>query len=307
VGPWIILATYYFGSPIPHTIAVKSVSNPLILDVGLIGQYFLTWWRSVAPFHEFWAVASTPVSDYLLIGVVLTLASLAVLGSVRGICINKRMTVVVLLLWGFVCYRTLFRLNPYFMWYLPPFMALCVLMASVGIGWLGDRQQGIAIVISVTLAAFYATPLLFTMKIDRDVQAGIEDAVRTKMAESLNARMRDRDTVVLEPLGYPGWFARNKTIYDFPGLGSKIALEVYKRYHHMPGLIKDLKPSFVVARPDEVNEILTRLPDFAVMYGLVETFDARPDLSLTHWGTSYYKVDSHFELYQRRNVDVSNN
>jgi hypothetical protein len=142
----------------------------------------------------------------------------------------------------------------------------------------------------------------FSFPLDRRMQAEIEDAVRLKTGERLNELMGPEDTAVLEPLGYFGWAARNKTIYDMPGLGSRISVEALKsrKDPYLFGLVDALKPTFIVMRPLELNLLKQNYPKTAALYTPVARIQARPNLDLSHLGYEYRKADADFTILKKQ-------
>jgi hypothetical protein len=185
------------------------------------------------------------------------------------------------------------------MWYLPPFLALVFLLAGVGLNWLAKLSVPAAATIGVAIAIPYAVQAPFTMPLDRRQQVNIEVAVRTKVGQRLNALMSPNDTVVLEPPGFIGLEILPRRTYDFPGLTSYHAFEAWKNYHHMTGLIIDLKPEFVVQRPAERAEFEGRQPELAQHYVPIETIEAPPGLKLENLGLVYYVLDNKYTIYRR--------
>src|SRR5262249_19724160 len=176
--PWFIFATLYYGSPVPHPVVVKSYDSPLgsmdwsqILDWPQILAYLKLWWKEVAPFRQYFAWNhSPPVSDIWLQVIVGVAAACAAIGAKWAARIEPRILTVFAFLVGFIIYRTAARVNPYFMWYLPPFTALFFLFAAAGVAWLYWLQRAASAVVGCWLFASYAMHLPFTMQLDKRVQ-----------------------------------------------------------------------------------------------------------------------------------------
>ena len=184
------------------------------------------------------------------------------------------------------------------MWYLPPFTALAAIVAAFGLSWLG-RLPGIAV--GGALALAYAIPLPLALPIERDLQNKIEDGVRTTVGRELDRLMEPGDTAAMEPLGYAGWFARNKTIYDFPGLSSPIAVAAVKgmRPHAtLARMIDVLKPTFIVLRPHDLPELQERFPETFALYREVRRIGGSPP-ELENMGLRHGTVDALFFVYER--------
>jgi hypothetical protein len=298
--PWIVFATLYYGSPVPHTIRVKSFIARIIAENVSVGRYLADAWGQIAPFRQFTGFDQVPVSDLALQVVVAAVLALAVLGAVSAVRRDSRMLAILAVVAGFFAYRALARVMPYFMWYTPPFTALLFLFAACGVSWIAQRQKAVAALAACALAAAYAIPLGFSMPLDKRVQEEVENKVRLPVGQKLRELMGDRDTVVLEPLGFIGWGARNKTTYDWPGLSSPTAFAAYQRDISLSGFIANLSPTFLALRPREWDELATRKPEVAARYEAVETFRARADLSLRFGGAAYSLGDTVFTIYRLR-------
>lgn len=298
-GPWLLFATLYYGSPVPHTIYAKSALNSDSFLSGDAWQYLLNTWRSLAPFREYWAVSATPVPEWLLVATVLSVVVLALVGFFFVFSFDKRAIVPASALFIFFSYRTLFNIDPYYMWYMPPFMGLLFLFAGGGLSYLQrNTSNSAAVALSAYLILAYSVHLPFTMPIDRAVQQEIEDGIRTTVGIKLNELMTEDDNAVLEPLGYIGWQARNKTIFDFPGLSSPTSRRILEENtgQGIPGVIRELKPDYLVLRPRELASLRRWLPRLASSYQVVYHIKPEKKIKLSRWGVSYSPSGTEFYI-----------
>jgi hypothetical protein len=144
------------------------------------------------------------------------------------------------------------------------------------------------------------------MPLDRKVQRTIETAVREKTGRLLAQMMGPRDTVVLEPLGFMGWAARNRTIFDFPGLGSKVSVRAMKRIAEpsVAALVDGLQPTYAVLRPNEFQD-LAQFPATLARYEEAAHITADPRLRLRKRGYEYAVTDNDFRILRRtRDFDL---
>jgi hypothetical protein len=269
-APWLIFATLYYGSPIPNTIVAKSHSgriSPMSGSMDAAVDYAIRSWRDFAPFLEFIA-AYTTWNKLPFLAIVLTCLLLGGVGAISGFFRDRRFIVVALIVATFMFYRISSISYSYFMWYIPPFTALFSLCIGAGIQALAKKHDGAAMGLATVLSLAYVLPLPLMFSLDRAVQINIDDGVRKQVGLKLNELMTADDTVSLEPLGYVGFYARNKTVYDFPGLGSKIAVAAVKDspITNVAGLVSKLQPNYAVLRPKEAAELQERYPDVAARY-----------------------------------------
>lgn len=298
--PWLVFATVYYGSPIPQTIVAKQLaaqSGFLATGMPNVINYASDAWRYLAPFKQYWAAYSAPIPDAGLQTIVATLVALALVGGVYAIRTNPRMTVPFLSLLFFFAYRITFTMEPYFMWYMPPFVALIFLFAAAGI----TAMRVLGTPLAAVLAIAYALPVFFLLPLDRTMQEAIENGVRAPLGRRLNQLMGPDDTALMEPLGYTGWNARNKTIFDFPGLASRVALQSHKKSpQSMPSVINDLKPTFLALRPGELENLRKALPDTAALYQTVDHITAQQPVTLENFGAAYWLIDNDFTILKKR-------
>ena len=303
--PWIVFATLYYGSPIPHTIVAKSFSFRaglhLPIDWRVLGNYFLASWKSVAPFREYWFVQRSPIPDAVLVSIVLLVAVLALIGMARASVHRPRMLAVAAFMLAFFAYYVGSVIIPYYMWYLRPFLALAAVFAGYGISTLALAAPRLACASGLAIALAYSLPLPFVLPLDRRMQIEVDDAVRARVGRRLDSLMGPDDTAVLEPLGYIGWFARNKTIYDFPGLGSKVAVRALRTMRDTTpcALIRRLKPTFAVLRPHEYERLRDSYQEIAELYTVVEDIKGPTERVIGNLGTNYGIADGEFLILRR--------
>ena len=303
--PWYGFATLYYGSPVPNTIVAKSWSYQ-------IGMFSASWeemwrftlisWRDYAPFKGFCFAEEAPLPDVVLKAIVALILLLFIGGMVLAARRKSGLLIAGMAFIGFVAYRNTTILNSYYMWYLPPFTALLFLVAGYGLSGLVAAGPRPAIALGLILASSYALHLPFSMPLDKKVQEQIEVTVRARTGHSLAAMMKNPDdTAVLEPLGFIGWAAFNKTIYDYPGLGSKVAVRAMKSLSRprVAGLVDALQPSYAVLRPNEFGELMQRFPETAARYELAGRMRAEPGLTLRNRGYAYRPSDTDFRILRR--------
>jgi hypothetical protein len=302
--PWFAFATWYYGSPIPNTIVAKSWSYRVrFLSAGWdhIGTYLLGSWRHIAPFRQYWAVVDAPLPDALLLAVVLGVIALALIGLAASVWTRPKLITIAGLVVLFVAYKTGSVIDRYYMWYLPPFMAVLFVFVALGIARIGRLTEIGAVAIVAIVVAAYATPFLWSLELDRRTQVEIEQGVRTVVGRKLNQLMGRDDTVVLEPLGFVGWEARNKTIYDFPGLGSRIAVSALRDVSHasLETLAAALRPTFLMLRPAELAALRSAYSDVAAAYEPVDGARLAGPANLRFLGLSHLTVDDDFTILRR--------
>lgn len=303
-GSWFAFATFYYGSPVPNTIVAKSLSFRYGLSSTpweFMWLFTVRSWRDYVPFKEFFPSINAPLPDLVLKIIGLTVLLFFVVGLLVSAKRRNALFIGGIAIISFEVYRSTMVMNSYFMWYLPPFLALAFLVAAYGISELAVKMPRLAIAGSLALALAYTIHLPFSMPLDKEVQEKIEIGVRAKTGSMLNAMTTDKDTVVLEPLGFIGWMAFNKTIYDFPGLGSKVVVRAIKNMAapSLAGLIDALQPTYVVVRPHEFKALQLRFPGTAAKYELAARVLPASPINLEKWGYQYATIDGDFGILRR--------
>jgi len=309
--PWIIFTILYYGSPIPNTILAKSRygGGPLPpLDPLNVVKMILERWTVWAPIYEYTEITSnnSAIRSVSCL-VVIALISLAITGAIGGSKKKKVFHIVTAIFMLFVLYDVAFVHNEYFMWYLPPFTALAAILVGAGINSLSTlfdaKARFVAIPLCIIMISAYILPLPFMLPLVKQSQLEIEEGVLKKVGIRLSELMDDDDTVTLEPLGYIGYYARNKTIYDYPGLGSKIAVESLKRrqqgYYRLGWLIRDLAPDFACLRPNEYEEVRQQIYDFDTVYTLIDIIKSDKYIFSSGPLVSNRSGNSYFLIFQR--------
>jgi 4-amino-4-deoxy-L-arabinose transferase-like glycosyltransferase len=303
--PWYGFATLYYGSPIPNTIVAKSWSYQIKMFSASwenVRDFTIDSWRDYAPFKEFWLADQAPLPDLVLKMIVAIVLVFFLVGLVVSALRKPSLLIASAAVVGFVIYRNTTVLNSYYMWYLPPFLALLFIVAGYGLSALVAIGPRPAIALGLVLASSYALHLPFSMPLDRKVQRAIEVPVREQTGYRLAAMMTGPgDTAVLEPLGFIGWAAFNKTVYDFPGLGSKVAVRAVKTLPRLAvaALVDALQPTYAVLRPNEFGQLMQWFPETAARYELADRIRVAPGLTLRKRGYSYRVIDTDFRILRR--------
>lgn len=243
-APWPIFAWLYFGSPVPVSIVAKlAVYGRMVPERMPNLDAFVT---------QFWAGLPQKA---LLIGFVA--------GAARHLRDGR---LAAPLVWLFVYYGAMLVSKvPAFGWYFMPPLPLYYLVAALGVGWVwtwctkplgkparleGAVLSGIAI---LTLALVW-----HLRSIERDIAKAqrTEDDVRLPIGLWLRDNARPADRVLLEPIGYIGYYSR-LPVLDMIGLVSPEVLPSYRASVDNPRLdiVRRLRPDLLLLRPSEAKEI----------------------------------------------------
>lgn len=317
-APWVLWAWSYYGSPIPHTIVAKGLFHPPV-NLGNLPQILWAFPSMLVAHVDMLATTFMPpyssISGWpaLPMQVAFWLACLvAVLWVLPGVRREVRLASFAFCAGEF--YLTTFVGFPV-PWYVPTNTVFALLALAGVIAQLGGpaaewhrTRRALAVVAGGLLGAGALAVTLLAAQQLRLQQAIIERGGRQQIGEWLRAHAATpRDTVMLEPLGYIGFYSNLKML-DFPGLSSPEVIAARRRaklrgYPEVwSELIPDLKPDWLVLRPYEAAVVRQHNPAiFARDYVLAKVFDVRPQVAAIPWivGRGYLVNDACFEVYHR--------
>jgi len=268
--PWLVFATLYFGSPIPHSITAKaSIANtagqhaPFSVD----GARDLAGWIVPTVAAPLMAIPNVPARLALLISFLLVGAGVLVFKL-------RRRELWVPLLFG-ALYVAAFYLghSPHFPWYLIPLVWASSIVLGVGLGevtqigqrgWsaFGVRTAPLASLAGGVLIAVLACCMALALRseiatYDHPLRPGGQGDIRENIGEYLQAHSRPGDTVMLEPIGYIGYYS-GLHVLDLAGLVSPDVVATYKRVGHEPLIfqwaVESRQPEWIVLRQFEMDE-----------------------------------------------------
>ena len=287
VTPWVIFTDAYYGSPIPNTVVAKSTVSPIPpffsdgsplawlegLGSQLTGHVVLLLYH-FEPFHEVWSTAASPIPGPVLIVFAVVIADLLAIGLLASRKTSGWWPTLVFI--GlFFAYRVYFipTIN-YYDWYLPPFLAVVMIVVSVGLQRLNTVRPAVTGTLSVVLALAFAIHIPFSFAVESQVQA-VEGQVRTSAAEYLKTVVPEGQSVTSESAGYVGFYGDVK-LYDYPGLTSKTSVHALQALppdqRDLAHLVVALKPDWLVLRPWELDSLRKEFPDVAARYEVVRVF-----------------------------------
>jgi hypothetical protein len=285
--PWAVFATLYFGSPIPHSIAAKSLAYRLPAEAALVRlvQHYGTPFFEQDLFGRFW-----PLAGFILY---LTLTLIGALSCVR---LNRRAWPILVFPWFyFVAFAVA---NPLiFRWYLAPPLPFYFLLLLAGLDrMLGDLRAAIrgwrwslpfsplaapvSVFVLLSLHAWTLRPDHGPTEPAPQMAFHQLELYYAAIGRSLAPQVT-RDTVFAAgDVGALGYYS-NARIIDTVGIVSPEASAYYPldpalyviNYAIPPKLILDTRPDYVILL--EVYGRVGLLPDarFQASYALVQQID----------------------------------
>lgn len=313
--PWLLFSWAYFGSPVPHTIVAKATAGGPRSLSGLwhfLPKFPDRAWSSHGALEALFAPVYLVFGDWppaiLRVGRV-TAAACALLWVVPWLRTETRAASLTLL--AVVLYLTYYA--PFiFPWYLcwPALLGLITLagalnqlfVAAAAVSWrpvrVGLQCAGIGLVaVVVSGTGWYLWEGAKQLKAQ---QAVIEHGVRHRIGTWLHDHAHPGDTVLLEPLGYIGYYSGLKT-FDVPGLSSREVVAVIRQHGYSWGHVAAaLNPSWMVLRPHEVEGIRRTHPDVLKQYEAVLVCDEHAAVEqLPIHGRPYLAFDCRFTIFRR--------
>ena len=245
--PWLVFATFYFGSVIPYTIIAKFTAYKAGMPP--IGSRAATVLR-----------AMTPITLLNLSPQITTLAAaITVLVALVGVAIYRhRKWLMALPLFCLVEAADLIGTGETFegRYFVPLFWVLMILfglgMNVVYIHFFRRLKLNFVIALA-TSAAFIFTSLWFSAEVaqlDRDKQYFIYDLSLKPLGIWLNNNTPEFSVVFLEPLGYAGFYA-NRPMIDAVGLVSPQVVLLKQMGLDPYASVLLLKPDYVVLHCDD--------------------------------------------------------
>jgi hypothetical protein len=322
--PWFVWAWWYYGTPVPNTIAAKG-TNMAPLSLATLGENAVLlpfqcllnlgtsiWWTMMPAYAraDTWPALPTEVA--------MVAAWVAALAWLCPLCRPQARMM------SFCVYMVHFFLTDvvrhFYPWYLPA--VACLSWLTLGIlfdqllgfseqlpqlgwdrGWLRQARPALF----AAAAGVLVSQVVLTVNVARCAQVQqrmIEDSVRRPIGIWLHDHASSpQDTVMLEPLGYIGYYSGLK-MYDYPGLCSKEMVAVRKKLgpQHEREAYLELKPDWLVLRPYEAAGMsfidTTHLTEY---YDLVAVFDVSDQVSALKWPAPANLIsDAKFLIFHRK-------
>ncbi|MBI3244774.1 MAG: hypothetical protein HYZ49_21050 [Chloroflexi bacterium] len=259
---WLLFATFYFGTPIPHSIAAKSVTYQLQPE-----EAFVRLWQHYStPFYEQATLFNLPYGNFWpLPGIVLYL-SLYLISALAFLRRDSRATAILLYPWLY--FATFAIANPLiFRWYLTPPLPFYFLGLLGGLSHIANSlsQRLTSYVLRFTFPALCALFIFFSLRAwvlapDHGPARPAPDMawfkleqLYTQVGKELAPQLTAQTVIAAGDIGALGYFSGAR-ILDTIGLVSPESVPYYPlpkdqlviNYAISANLIADRKPDYVV-------------------------------------------------------------
>ncbi len=306
--PWFAWAWWYYGSPVPHTIAAKGA---LLADRDL--WTLLTVTVRKLPYCVFWVFGpvyaqfySWPITVYVHM---VTVGLFSFVYWLLPAAWPDRLGCRASLMFFLVCIYLAYMVFPY-PWYYSPAAALGILVLSRGICHLaarmadGKRRRSVALAAGglVALCAALTFGLVtFQLRLQQRI---IEQGVRIPIGKWLATHAAPEDRIYLECLGYVGYFSHGRMV-DSMGLVSPEVVRLVREegldFYTLP---ERLQPEWIVLRLGECLRMEATQPYFREQYTMVKVFENSDELDrhLFIPGESFLLYDIFFVVFRRQDA-----
>lgn len=273
--PWMLFASLYFGSPIPHTIIAKLYAYPRF-SLATLFQDIRTSLILVSPL----AVPSGMELPPLLASMAIIIVAAWHLFKDRGSQLMRLLGIFA----GMEAVRLLISHSMIFTRYFAPLLWAILILFGLGLGAIytsyvsGNRGRQALFIGMVVAVLLYDLALgLGRVEELRYGQASRNEGSLKQIGLWLNQNSPVGSTVLLEPLGYIGYYA-DRRMLDVVGLVTPQVVEMKKRgLNDVYLYLADLQPDYVVAHCEEAESWLVRsgadFYDFGGTYSLVSIFN----------------------------------
>jgi hypothetical protein len=322
---WFLWAWWYYGSPVPHTIVAKAMNKPPILFARLVIGLVIFPLKLFFPFASRMPFTFLPAYSDLggwPVSLVIASCALGLPAAFAWLIPRVRPPTRLFSLAYFLgCFflTAVVKDNP--PWYLPTVavfgyltvgllfdQTLCLASRLSQLGWARGWLCHLPKVVRFSAIGLVMSQAAVTVCVARQLQVQqelIENGLRRQIGLWLHDQARSpQDTVMLESLGYIGYFSGLKML-DYPGLASREMVEVRKRLgpHRESQVGFELKPDWLILRPDEMEFVpFPDLESLQKFYELVRVFDASDKVSATRWlpGRPFLQYDQTFLIFHRK-------
>lgn len=310
-SPWFVWAWRYYGSPVPNTILAKGTHLNALDSFELLLTYPFRYLFGHCVAHDaflppYFFFGGWPTSLWWC-GKALALGAAAVAAWPR--CARPaRVAGLAFVLGG--AYLTMAARAP---WYFPAWQVLAYIAVAGGAAAVleGLRARPVLRTLAtggLVLAGVAQGVMFVAVSTElREQQRLIEWGLRAPLGRDLaRASTGKNATVFLEPLGYIGFYS-GLAMRDTPGLCAPEVITLRRQgTTSMGGLVKALRPDWVVLRPGEYAAFSpAEVADLDREYQLRAMYDVRPAVNAVAWlpGRDFLLSDAHFVVWSRKSTE----
>jgi len=248
--PWIIFATFYFGSPIPHTVIAKWVAyslfnrSPFVTHIGTILNYLSL-------------INMSSGSQFL--GPLITSIPVAWAIGRRAVAREKILLILLVFVAVEIARLTLARAT-FFNRYFVPILWATLVLFGVGLGVLWDTLRptrnpryifNTALILILLAAVGSWIPIAESAKARQIYR--FERSLK-EIGLWLNQNSDPESTILLEPLGYIGYYSERQII-DEVGLVTREVVEIKLQQIESDRYPSIFHPDYIILHCDDASRL----------------------------------------------------
>jgi len=312
--PWVIWAWHYFGTCIPHTIIAKKLMAPHVHLFNIIFTFPLRYDSSL---DAVFMPAAYELGGWGTVPILFSRPLVLLCAFYWCFPFARREArAVSFAIWIGCIYFSIVGVAP---WYVASVTLLSILVLSYIIQQIAICLHFLKGVLEsnffrrVKVSIYGVISLLFCVNLILFVSSAFLMRLRQKIIERGNRTqiglwLKENadspfDAVFLEPLGYIGFYSQLKML-DFPGLASPEVVAARKKLgtDSFAQLIVELKPDWLVLRPEEIEDIKHQMPALLIIfYRPAKVFDVSQKVTRYAYlpGHHYLEYDQTFTVFKK--------
>jgi hypothetical protein len=265
--PWVVFAILFFGSPIPHTATAKWVAY--------VHPNQAPYWSHLETILKYLSPSEDPARLQLAGG--LAVLGIACFGICRKGMLRERAFLILILFTAVEILRLTLTRTTFFDRYFIPLLWTTMIIFGIGLAalWEGIQAASKARAVFLSLLLSQALFLAWTGRLLaqdlRNTQSYRHEASLKALGMWLKHKAPPQSTVLLEPLGYAGYYS-GQIMIDEVGLVTPSVTDLKRRGIGPEAYAAIFKPDFVVVHCDDRQRI-PRDEAAGPEYVLAETFD----------------------------------
>lgn len=263
ITPWLVWATFRFGSPLPHSITAKATTY----------NYPLAY----AAFFILTFIGTGTLGPYLHLTPVLasSLLVIAVLLVGNSFLAKLRKPILAITIYPIIYGTVMILVNApvHFPWYYPSLIPGLLFALLAAVWYLPKLKSDTRILLAVLLGIILVSIPALLISIHRSWPLSREsEAFYGQACEILKPELEPMDTVLAPDIGLLGWCLSETKIIDPIGLVTPLALRFSSSLRSgeliSPTFIQAVRPDYIVALEQYLNPYLLDLPEFVSNYAL---------------------------------------
>lgn len=248
--PWVVFAIIYFGSPIPHTITAKWAAYSQFNQTSYL-THLATIFKYLSSFRD--QIGLQVIGIICIFGVTCW-------GIWKNRAFQEKAFYILIIFALFEITRLTITRATFFNRYFIPILWLTLILFGVGLGTLWDRIRIAPISRAVFLSLFALfvisqafTGISFAQNQEKKQTFRHESSLKA-MGLWLKNNTSPQSTVLLEPLGYVGYYSE-RVMIDEVGLVTPYVTELKLQQIRAVEYVSIFQPDYIIVHCDETSRL----------------------------------------------------